>query len=36
MNMKYDDVVKTPDFIRDPFPHYAQLRREEPVQWSDH
>lgn len=34
--MKYDDVVKTPDFIRDPFPFYAQLRRDEPVQWSDH
>jgi cytochrome P450 len=34
--MKYDDVVKTPDFIRDPFPYYARLRREEAVHWSEH
>jgi hypothetical protein len=34
--MNYDDVVKTPDFIRNPFPFYAHLRREDPVHWSDH
>lgn len=34
--MNYDEVVSEPAFIRDPFPYYAVLRREDPVHWSNH
>jgi len=34
--MNYDEMMKQPDFARNPFPYYAELRRQHPVHWSDH
>lgn len=31
-DVRFDD----PDFLADPYPAYARLRRESPVSWSDH
>lgn len=35
MSLTFDACLAEPDFAKDPFPAFAQMRREEPVQWSE-
>ena len=32
---RFDDYVETADFIRAPFPYYAHIRANNPIQWSE-
>ncbi len=35
MGLKLDDVIATPAFAADPYPHYRELQDHDPVQWSE-